>query len=160
MAVDRAFCDRCMAMRRANPGKIVRVQTESRPADVAELAFAGAVDGDVSAPRSSAAWAAHLVYYLFALAEILIALRVLLKLIAASQESGFTRFIYAVTGPLTAPFRNIVASPTARNGSTLEISSFLGIVVYLLACWLLVRLVRLVLARPGGSRQTPLLLDE
>lgn len=138
----------------------MHVQADGRPDDVAELAFAGDVDGDVPAPRSSAAWAARLVYYLFALAEILIALRVLLKLIAASQESGFTRFIYAVTGPLTAPFRNIVASPTARNGSTLELSSLLGIVVYLLACWLLVRLVQLVLERPGGSRPIPSLLDE
>lgn len=147
-------------MRRATPEKILRVRADSRPDEVEEVAFAGDADGDFPVPRSYATWAARLVYYLFALAEILIALRVLLKLIAASQESGFTRFIYAVTGPLTAPFHNIVASPTARNGSTLEISSLLGIVVYLLACWLLVRLVQLVLDRPGGGRAAPSLLDE
>ncbi len=142
-------------MRRAVPEKGAPVRADGRPAEVDELAFAGDVDGDIPAPRSYAAWAAHLVYYLFALAEILIAFRVLLKLIAANQESGFTRFIYAVTGPLIAPFRNIVASPTARNGSTLEISSLLAIVVYLLGCWLLVRLVQLVLERPGGRSAAP-----
>lgn len=129
----------------------MRAQADETLGDVEELAFAGEVDGDLPAPRSYAAWVAHLVYYLFALAEIAITLRVLLKLIAANRESGFTRFIYAVTGPLTAPFRNIVASPTAMNGSTLEISSLLGIVVYLLACWLLTRLLQLILERPGGQ---------
>ena len=142
-------------MRRAASERIVRAESNGAPDEVAELAFTGEGDGDAPAPRSYAAWAARLVYYCFALAEILIALRVLLKLIAANQESGFTRFIYAVTGPLTAPFRNIVASPTARNGSTLEISSLLGIVVCLLACWLVVRLVQLVLERPGGGRLQP-----
>jgi uncharacterized protein YggT (Ycf19 family) len=139
---------------------MVRVPPESSAAEVEEIAFVGDADGDLPAPRTYAAWTARLVYYLFALAEILIALRVLLKLIAASQESGFTRFIYAITGPLTAPFRNIVASPTARNGSTLEISSLLGIVVYLLACWLLVRLVQLILERPGSVRPAPPMPDE
>jgi len=146
-------------MRRASLEKIARAQAEGTPDEVAELAFVGDVNGDISVPRSYAAWAARLVYYLFALAEILIALRVLLKLIAASQESGFARFIYAVTGPLTAPFRNIVASPTARNGSTLEISSLFGIVVYLLACWLVVRLVQLVLERPGSRPDVPPLAE-
>ena len=143
-------------MKRAAPEQIVCAEASETTDELAEVAYAGDADSDATAPRSSAAWAARLVYYLFALAEILIALRVLLKLIAANQESGFTRFIYAVTGPLTAPFRNIVASPTARNGSTLEFSSLLGIVVYLLACWLVVRLVQLVLERPGSRLDPPL----
>lgn len=125
-----------------------------------DLAFAGDAEGDLPAPRTYANWVARLVYYLFALAEILIALRVLLKLIAASQESGFTRFIYAVTAPLTAPFRDIVASPSARNGSTLEISSLLAIVIYLLACWLAVRLIQLILERPVARHITAPALDE
>jgi len=146
-------------MKRAVPERFVRAEASETPDELAELAYAGDGDGEAAIPRSYAAWAAHLVYYLFALAEILIALRVLLKLIAANQESGFTRFIYVVTGPLTTPFRNIVASPTARNGSTLEISSLLGIVVYLLACWLVVRLVQLVLERPGGRLEPPPLAE-
>ena len=146
-------------MRRAGPERIVRAEANETPDELAKLAYVSDGDGDGNAPRSYAAWAARLVYYLFALAEILMALRVLLKLIAANQESGFTRFIYAVTGPLTAPFRNIVASPTARNGSTLEISSLLGIVVYLLACWLAVRLVQLVLERPGARLEPPPLAE-
>jgi hypothetical protein len=111
---------------------MVRVPPESSAAEVEEIAFVGDADGDLPAPRTYAAWTARLVYYLFALAEILIALRVLLKLIAASQESGFTRFI----------------------------SSLLGIVVYLLACWLLVRLVQLILERPGSVRPAPPMPDE
>lgn len=137
-------------MRRMVSGEIVAMQADRNLDEIEELAFVGDADGEFPAPRTFTAWAVRLVYYLFALAEIFVALRVLLKLISANPQSGFTRFIYAVTGPLTAPFRNIVASPTAGNGSTLEISSILAIVVYLLTCWLVVRLVQIVLERPGG----------
>lgn len=105
------------------------------------------------AERATAAWTVRLLYFAFAVVEILIALRVLLRLIAANPESGFARFIYATTAPFIAPFRNLVADPSARNGSTLEISSILAIVIYLLLNWLLARLFVLLLERPQGGRR-------
>lgn len=116
-----------------------------------EVDLLAATDDAPPSPRSYGDWVARLVYYLFAVAEISIALRVILKLIAANPASGFARFIYAVTVPLTAPFRNIVAAPTAANGSTLEISSLFAIAIYLIVCWLLMRLLQLILERPEGG---------
>lgn len=100
------------------------------------------------ARRSNAAWTARLVYFCFAVIEILLGLRILLKLIAANPESGFTRFIYGITLPFVAPFSNIVTMPTAANGATLDLSSLLAILVYLLLSWLCVRLFLLLIERP------------
>ncbi len=99
--------------------------------------------------RSNAAWTARAIYFLFAVVEIALGLRILLKLIAANPGSGFTRFIYGLTAPFVAPFRNIVAAPTATNGATLDVSSLLAILVYFLLSWLLVRLLLLLIERPG-----------
>ncbi len=104
----------------------------------------------LAARQATAAWTVRLLSFVFAVLEILIALRVLLKLIAANPESGFARFIYGATGPLIAPFKNLVASPTARNGAALEVSSLLAIVIYLLLNWLLARLLLLLIERPDG----------
>lgn len=131
----------------------LRAQSET-PTVEEEVDFFIATDDAAPLPRSYGDWVARLVYYLFAVAEILLALRVILKLIAANPASGFTRFIYAITVPLIAPFRNIVAAPTAANGSTLEISSLFAIVIYLIACWLLLRLLHLILERPESHPDT------
>lgn len=98
--------------------------------------------------RSNAAWTARLIYFCFAVIEIVLGLRILLKLIAANPESGFTRFIYVITRPFVAPFSNIVTMPTASNGATLDLSSLLAILVYLLMSWLCVRLFLLLIERP------------
>lgn len=117
-----------------------------------DLAVDGAVAVEavdaLAARHSNAAWTARLVYFCFAVIEILLGLRILLKLIAANPESGFTRFIYGVTRPVVAPFSNIVAMPTAANGATLDLSSLLAILVYLLLSWLCVRLFLLLIERP------------
>jgi hypothetical protein len=104
-----------------------------------------------NARRSRAAWTARLIYLVFGTVEILIAIRVLLKLIAANPASGFTRFTYGLTGTFVAPFRNIVTTPVAGNGATFEVSSILAIVIYVIFSWLIVRLFLLLIERPAGT---------
>lgn len=106
---------------------------------------------NVEARRSSANWIAGLVYFLFGVVEIAIALRVLLKLIAANADAGFARFIYSVTAPFVAPFQNLVGTPAADNGSTFEVSSVLAIIVYLILSWIIVRLLQLLIDRPASG---------
>lgn len=97
---------------------------------------------------SNARWSARVIYFTFGVVEIVIAIRVLLKLIAANEASGLARFIYGFTAPLLAPFQNVVGSPRARNGSVFEFSSLLAILIYMLISWLIVRLLFLLLDRP------------
>ncbi len=115
-----------------------------------DMVVAETVD-NVGARRSTADWLSGLVYFIFAVIEILIALRVLLKLVAANPESGFSRFIYAVTGPFVAPFRNIINDPATGGGNVFELSSILAIVVYLLLSWIIAKLLQLLIDRPASG---------
>lgn len=105
----------------------------------------------VEARRSTADWIGGLISLVVGIITILIALRVVLKLLAANTESGFTQFIYGVTGPLVRPFMNILGTPGANNGAVFEISSILAIAIYLLVGWLLTKLVQLVFDRPASG---------
>ncbi len=115
-----------------------------------DVAVSEVVD-NVEARRSRADWIGGLIYFIFGVIEILIALRVLLKLLAANPDSGFSRFIYGVTGPFVAPFAGIVGEPSAGNGAVFEISSILAIIVYLLFSWIIARLLQLLLNRPSSG---------
>ena len=106
---------------------------------------------DPAVRRSQAQWAASLIYFAFGVIEIVLAIRVFLKLIAANTATGFTRLIYSLSGPFVAPFKNIVTTPVAANGATFEASSLIAIAIYLLLSWLLVRLLFLLIARPTGD---------
>ena len=137
------------ARARQAPERPRREQSIVEPEPDPEAAYVAVEETDpLTARHSNAAWTARLVYFCFAVIEIVLGLRILLKLIAANPESGFTRIIYGVTAPFVAPFSNIVTMPTARNGATLDLSSLLAILVYLLLSWLCVRLFLLLIERP------------
>jgi uncharacterized protein YggT (Ycf19 family) len=74
----------------------------------------------------------QVVDYIFYLIYALLAIRLLLALLAARSSAGFVQFIYTLTGPLYAPFRGIVASPTAEGGYTLALPIVIAIIVYAL----------------------------
>ena len=73
----------------------------------------------------------QVVDYIFYLIYGLLAIRLLLALLAARSSAGFVQFIFTVTDPLYAPFRGIVASPTA-GGSTLALPIVIALIVYAL----------------------------
>ena len=106
---------------------------------------------NVEARRSTANWITGLIYFLFGLIEIAIALRILLKLLAADPNAGFSRFIYGVTGPFVAPFAGIIGEPAASNGSVFELSSVLALIIYLLLSWIVAKLVQLLIDRPASG---------
>ncbi|HEY6187752.1 MAG TPA: YggT family protein [Pyrinomonadaceae bacterium] len=70
--------------------------------------------------------------YIFFIIYGLLALRLLLALIGARRTAGFVQFIYALTDPLYAPFKGIVASPTTESGNTLALPIVIAIIVYAL----------------------------
>src|SRR5215471_13542396 len=61
----------------------------------------------------------QIVDYIFYVIYALLGLRFLLALLAARSNTGFVRFIVAVTNPFYAPFKGIVASPSTDSGHTL-----------------------------------------
>ncbi|OGF99317.1 hypothetical protein A2Y99_05205 [Candidatus Gottesmanbacteria bacterium RBG_13_37_7] len=75
--------------------------------------------------------------------EILLAFRIVLKAVGANQGSGFTSFIYSVTGPLALPFRGILGE-SIDGSSLIEWSSVFAAVVYLVIAGGLVYLLDLI----------------
>jgi hypothetical protein len=82
----------------------------------------------------------QVIYLIFGIVEALIAIRLILRLLAANPAAGFATFIYGITDPLVAPFVGLFATP-AYDGNMLELGSIVAIIVYALVAWLLVRVL-------------------
>lgn len=95
----------------------------------------------------------QLIYWIFALIEGLIAIRVILKALGANQAAGFAQFIYSVTAPLVAPFVGLFTNPTYQ-GSVLELSSIVAMIVYALIAWLLGKLVWILVGETRSAMRT------
>jgi uncharacterized protein YggT (Ycf19 family) len=94
-----------------------------------------------------AARISQVVDYIFYVIYALLAIRFLLALLAARQRAGFVQLIYTVTDPFYAPFRGIVAEPTAESGARFALSILLAIVVYALLHMGINELLRLIAHR-------------
>lgn len=91
----------------------------------------------------------QLISFVFGVVITLIAIRVVLRLIAANSANGFAQFIYGITGPFVAPFVGLTGTPALTSGSALEISSLVAAVIYALLGWGVVKLVWLLFYRPA-----------
>lgn len=95
----------------------------------------------------------QLIYWVFALIEGLIAIRLILKALGANQAAGFAQFIYSITAPLVAPFVGMFNNPT-YGASVLELSSIVAMIVYALAAWLLGKLVWILVGETRSAVRT------
>jgi hypothetical protein len=89
------------------------------------------------------------VWFLLGLVEAIIGLRVVFRA-AAANDTGFVSFIYGLSAPLVAPFRGITADYASR-GNVVEIGSLIAMLVYLIAAYLVVKLVRILTAPRTGA---------
>lgn len=87
----------------------------------------------------------RLIWFLLTLAESIIGLRVLFRVLA-SKEAGFVRFVYAVSVPLVTPFRPIAADqPVGKDGGRVfEVSSLIAMLLLFLGAYLLVTLIDII----------------
>jgi hypothetical protein len=93
--------------------------------------------------------ATQLVWLVFGILETLIALRILLKLIAANPSSPIAALIYAFTDLFLFPFAGLTATP-AVGGMVLELSSIFAMVIYALIAWAIERTIWVIFYRPRG----------
>ncbi|MHB9111055.1 MAG: YggT family protein [Thermoleophilia bacterium] len=92
-----------------------------------------------------------IIWLLLGVLEVIIGMRVVLKLLAANPDNGFANSIYRVARAFVWPFFGLVAEPTSTSGSVLEVGSIIAMVVYLLIAWGITRLVYLVM-KPSRVR--------
>lgn len=88
-----------------------------------------------------------IVYYVLGVLEVLIGFRFIFKLLAANPESGFVSMIYAITDVLLVPFTGIfTTAATPMNGiqSILEPATLVGIAVYAVIAWGIIKLIEVI----------------
>jgi hypothetical protein len=93
--------------------------------------------------------ATQLVWLLLGILEAFLALRFVLKLIAANPDSPFAVFIYGFTNLFLFPFAGLTGTPSA-GGMVLEIPTMIAMVVYALIGWAIERLIWVNFYRPRG----------
>lgn len=81
----------------------------------------------------------QIVWYILGLLEALLAFRFILKLLAANPTAGFSNFIYNVSYPFAVPFLSVFRA-TKIEGSIFEWTTLLGMLVYWLIAWGIVKL--------------------
>ncbi len=100
--------------------------------------------------------ATQLIWLMLTLLEIVLALRVVFKLIGVNGANPFATLLYGFTGFFVAPFASLTGAPSA-GGMVLEISTIIAMIVYFLIAWALERIVYVFFYRPRGAvsvRQT------
>lgn len=101
----------------------------------------------------------NFVYFLttaiFSIVELLIGVRVVLKLFGASAMAPFVAWVYETTGPLLTPFAGVFPNPQISGGFVLEFSALFALIVYALAGYLVSNLISGLIAQEGkrGKRK-------
>lgn len=99
----------------------------------------------------------QVVWYLLGLIEVLLAFRLVLKLLGANAGAGFTDFVYTVTSPLTAPFLSVFRVSKVE-GSVFEWTTILAMFVYWVIAWGLITLF--VMGRSVSTPEAAVKLDQ
>ena len=71
-----------------------------------------------------------LVNFIVGLVELLLSLRIVLKLFGASTVAPFVTWAYETTEPLLAPFAGMFPSPRLTDGFIIEFSALFALLVY------------------------------
>lgn len=88
----------------------------------------------------------YLIYFFFGTLEVLLAFRLVLKVMGANIASAFVGLIYGVTRFFIIPFEGIFRrgfTQGIETTSVLEPSTLVAIVVYAILAWGIVKLVRI-----------------
>ncbi len=85
----------------------------------------------------------QVIWYALGVVEVLLASRILLKLIGANLSSGFTSFIYSASAPFASPFRGVLGETTSLE-SVIEWSTIIAMAVYAVVALGLVKLFQLI----------------
>lgn len=92
-----------------------------------------------------------IVYFVFSVIIVLLALRFMLLLLGANAAAPFVQIIYALSAPFMAPFYAVFGR-TQIDGSIFEWSALLAIAIYALIAWGIASLIAALTPRYAASR--------
>ncbi len=85
----------------------------------------------------------QIIWYILGVIEVVLAFRVILKLLGANAFSGFASFIYAISSPFALPFSGILGT-TVSSSSVFEWSTLIAMAVYFIVSYGIVALFQLI----------------
>jgi len=83
----------------------------------------------------------NIVGALFGLAEIILAFRLIFKLLGANSDNGFVKFIYNITQFFVGLFEGIFAKASATDNSVFEPATLIAMIVLAVVAWIILRLM-------------------
>ncbi len=95
----------------------------------------------------------QLIWLIFGIIEGLIGLRFILKLVAANPGNSFASLIFDTTDALLQPFLGLTRVPSIGNFE-LEFPALIGMVVYLLLAWVILRFLWILFGTPPRELQS------
>lgn len=82
-----------------------------------------------------------LINVLVGIIELLLSVRLLLRLLGANPNTPFVAWVYDTSNALITPFKNIFPPFAINESMVLEFSTIFAIVVYMLIGWIIVALL-------------------
>ena len=98
----------------------------------------------------------QVIWYILGVIEVVLAFRIILKFLGANSFSGFTSFIYAVSGPFAMPFEGILRT-TVSSDVVFEWSTLIAMAVYAIVAYGIVALFQVV--KPTNPQEVAASVD-
>src|SRR4029077_17458674 len=98
----------------------------------------------------------QVIWYLLGLIEILLAFRVVLKILAANPGNSIVSLIYSISDPLVLPFATIFGVTVTRN-NVVEWSTIIAMVIYAVVAFGIIQL--LMLFKPATPNEVHRTID-
>ncbi len=95
----------------------------------------------------------NITYYVLGVLEVILLLRLFLRLLGANEDSSFVAFLYNLSHIFVVPFNGIF-NDQALGRSVFETSTLIAMIVYALLAWGIVTLGKLIFARTGPGAQS------
>lgn len=120
-----------------------------RSPDEVSVSHAEEVLDEYEEQRLSVARIRRAVYFLTHVIAIFLTIRFLLQALGANQDNPFVLFLNGVTYLFAAPFQGLFP-PITSGRSTFDFGLIVGIAIYYIFAWIIVRLVSFYMTRPSA----------
>ncbi len=102
--------------------------------------------------RSTDTRAVQIVYLIISIIEILLAFRLVMRLLGANSLNAFVAFIYAMTYPLIVPFVGIFSLPKDLGVASFEIATLVAMAVYAVIGYIIVAILGISRRRTASEQ--------
>ncbi|NET08998.1 MAG: YggT family protein [Merismopedia sp. SIO2A8] len=89
------------------------------------------------------------IYYLIGALEILLFLRILLRLTRANADNILAQLVYGVSSIFVAPFTTLFTTPATDAPPIFDLSAFVAMPMYAILGWLVAKLVKVIWETPS-----------